>query len=212
MVRDKENIKKEIKSALRNISILLLSLILINCGLSIASIFKFTEIRIVWTLDYGFFSILLSVLFTIIHYFMNRKKLYIVIDIQNKKEEINQITINDKDHAQINMKVHIDGEYRKLSKPVVVTFPYWIDFQLKPKPYIKELEDQNKCEIDLDYLIKNKKKVLLNETITFDIISNDSDKRDDLIEVNFPYSVWQKLFQVHTKSVGIKIKNKNKGG
>lgn len=208
MVRDKENIKKEIKSALRNISILLISLILINCGLSIASFFNFTDKRIVWTLDYGFFSILLSVIYTIIHYFLNRRKLFIEIDIQNKQEEINQITINHKEHAQINLKIHMNGEYKKLTKPVVLTFPFWIDFQTKPKPYIKEIEDQNKCEIDIDYLIKSKEKVYLNEPIIFDIISNDDDKRDDLIEVNFPYSLYQRFFHIHIKSVGIKIKNK----
>lgn len=208
MVKDKEILKKEIRSAIRNIGILITSLILINLGFSVSYLFKFTDQRVIWTLDYGFYSIVLSVLFTIIHYSILQKKLFIDVNIQNKKEEINQITINDKEYGEINIKLHIKGKYKKLDKPFEIIFPYWIDFQLRPKPYIKEFADENRCEINLDYLINMKKNVSLNETITFDIISNEPGKQDDVIEAVFGYSFYQKVINLHIKNQGIKIKNK----
>lgn len=208
MVKDKEIIRKEIKSAIRNISILLISLVIINLGFSIASLFNFTEDRLVWTIDYGFFSIVLSVLFTIIHYCLIQKKLFIEVNLQNKKEEINKITITHTEFAEIKLMLHIKGEYKKLSKPIIIVFPYWIDYQLKPKPYIKEYDDENKCEIDLDYLIKNKKDILLNETIIFDIISNIPGEQDDVIKVLINYGYFKEFFLLHIKNQGIIIKNK----
>ncbi|MGG4548358.1 hypothetical protein ABER02_11250 [Rossellomorea marisflavi] len=208
MVRDKEVLKKEIRSALRNVSILILSLVIINLGFSIASLFKFTDKRLIWTLDYGFYSIVLSVLFTIIHYRFLQKKLIIDVNIQNKKEEINQITINDDEYGEINIKLHISGKYKKISKPLEIIFPYWIDFQLRPKPYITEYDDENRCEIDLNYLVKQKKNVSLNETISFEVISNQSGKQDDVIEAVCNFNLFQKVMHFHIKNQGIKIKNK----
>lgn len=207
MVRDKEILKKEIKSALRNISILLISLIIINFGFSLASLFKFEDQRTVWTLDYGFYSICLSVLFTIVHYFFLQKKLFIEVSIKNKKEEMDQITINDKEYGEISVNIHIKGKYKELSKPFDIIFPYWIDYQLRTKPYIKDITEENRCEIDLNYLINQKKNISLNETITIDIISNEPGKQDDIIEAVFKYNFYHKLVNFHINNRGIKIKN-----
>lgn len=208
MANKKEEIKSELKKNLRSIAILLLVILLINLGVSIAKIMNFTEDKkIIWTLDFGVLNILVSMIFSIIYYFYRGAKLQINIDILNKKEDTNEITIRE-DPEKIYVKLNIEGKYRKVSSNIGIFFPHWIDVQTKPKPYLSFDEDKNTYFINLESLIKNKDNISLTESITFDIIKNEDEKNEDLIEAKLPLGIFAKFFKVGLENKGIKIKGK----
>jgi hypothetical protein len=209
MSERKKAVKKEIKSNIRSISILIISLVLINLDISIAKALDFTENdRIIWALDLGIYNGIVGIIFSIIGYFFKERKLYVEVSILNKKEDINELTINGKEPEKIYVKIHIKGKYKKLSTPIVIFFPHWIDFQTKPKPYLRVIEDENKCLIDLEYLISKKENIMLTESITFDVINNSDEKNEDLIEAQWNLDRFTKFFKVDIENKGIKIRSK----
>ncbi|MGP4073232.1 hypothetical protein ACTWQB_11835 [Piscibacillus sp. B03] len=179
----KKEVKKEIRSNLRAMSILVISLILINFDISIAQYFNLGDNpRIKWTLDFGIFSSIIGIIFSVIHYFYVAKKLYIDINIVNKIEDINKITIQGDKTVVISLKLAIKGKFKDLASPVIIYFPDWLDFQTKPKPYIEVVESENKCLIHLNKLIANKDNIDLDKVINFDLMGNAEEEDTDLIE------------------------------
>lgn len=208
MTDKKEEIKSEVKRNLRSIAILIIVIIFIHFDISIAKLVNFTEDKkIIWTLDFGIYNVLVSMLFSIVYYFYKGAKLQIRIDILNKKEDTNEITIRE-NPEEIYVKLNVEGRYKKISSKVEIFFPHWIDVQTKPKPYLSFDEDKNICLIDLESLILNKENVFLTESITFDIINNSDEKNVDLVEAKLKLGLFTNFFKVVLKNKGIKIKSK----
>lgn len=209
MSERKKEIKKQIGTNIRTISILIISLILINSNISIAKFLNFTKNdKIIWQLDLGIYNAILGIIFSIVYYFFKERKLYVEVSILNKKEDVNVLTINNGNPEQIKVNMHIKGKYKDLSAPIVIFFPHWLDVQTKSKPYLRFVEDENKCLIDLNYLISKKCNISLTESITFDIISNTDEKNEDLVEAQCNLGFFTKFFFVDIESKGIKIRNK----
>lgn len=210
MANKKEEIKKEINRNLRSVAILIIVITLIYFDISIAKYLKFTEdSKIIWTLDFGIYNALVSMIFSVVYYYLKDSKLKIEINILNQKEDTNEITLRDSEKPEkIYVKLHVEGKYRKVSSKVEVFFPHWIDVQTKPKPYLSLDENKNTCLIDLESLILNKENVFLTESITFDIIKNDDEKNIDLVEAKLDLDFFTKYFKVNLKREGIKIQSK----
>ncbi|MDR4888230.1 hypothetical protein RGU12_11775 [Fredinandcohnia sp. QZ13] len=205
---DKKGIKSEIKRNLRTIAILIIVIILIYFDISITKLLNFTQDKkIIWTLDFGIYNILVSMLFSVIYYFYKGAKLHIKIDILNKKEDTNEITIRD-NPEEIYMKLNVEGKYKKFSSKIEIYFPHWIDVQTKPRPFLSFDEDNNTYLIDLESLILNKENISLTESITFDVLKNTDEKNKDLIEAKLKLGLFTKFFKVALENKGIKIKSK----
>lgn len=209
MANKKEDIKSEVKRNLRSIAILLIVLLLMHLGVSITKITNFTEDKkIIWTFDFGILNTLVSMLFSFIYYFYKGRKLQIKINILNKKEDINEITLRERNPEEIYVKLNVEGRYKKFSSKVEISFPHWIDVQIRPKHYLTFDEEKNTCHIDLKSLIANKDNISLTESITFDVINNDNDKNEDLIEAKVKLGLFAKFFKIGIENKGIKIKSK----
>ncbi|PFX43526.1 hypothetical protein COL32_14435 [Bacillus pseudomycoides] len=209
MANKKEEIKKEIYRNLRSIAILIIVITLIYFDISLAKQFNFTkDPKIIWAFDFGIYSSLISILFSIIYYFFKGRQLHIELNILNKKEDTNEITLRE-NPEKIHLKLHIEGKYKKVSSTVKIFFPDWIDVQTKPKPYLSFDEDKNTCFIDLECLILNKENVFLTKYITFYILNNEEEKNlVDLVEAKLDLNFFVKYFMVNLENKGIKIKNK----
>ncbi|WP_427127939.1 hypothetical protein ACQCPQ_31060 (plasmid) [Priestia megaterium] len=209
MANKKDEIKSELKRNIRSIAILIIVILLIHFGVSITKIINFTQDKkIIWTLDFGIFNILVSMAFSIIYYFYKGAKLQLKIDILNKKEDTNEITLRERNPEQIYVKLNVEGRYRKLGSKVEIAFPYWIDVQVKPKHFLAFDEGKNICIIDLKRLISNKKNISLTESITFDVINNEYEKNEDLIEAKLELGLFTKFFKLGLENKGLKIKSK----
>ncbi|MED4402074.1 hypothetical protein [Metabacillus fastidiosus] len=208
MADKKQEIKSEIKRNLRTIAILIIVIALIYLDISITKLLNFTEDKkIIWTLDFGIYNILVSMLFSVVYYFYKGAKLQIKIDILNKKEDTNEITIRE-NPEEIYVKLNVEGKYKKFSPKIEIFFPHWIDVQTKPKPYLSFDEDKNTCLIDLESLILNKENIALTESITFYVLKNTDEKNQDLIEAKLKLGLFTKFFKVVLENKGIKIKSK----
>ncbi|WP_332633124.1 hypothetical protein [Halalkalibacter flavus] len=208
MADKKEEIKSEIKRNLRTIAILIIVIILIYFDISITKLLNFTEDKkIIWTLDFGIYNILVSMLFSVVYYFYKGAKLQIKIDILNKKEDTSEITIRE-NPEEIYVKLNVEGKHKKFSSKIEIFFPHWIDVQTKPKPYLSFDEDKNTYLIDLESLILNKENISLTESITFDVLKNTDEKNKDLIEAKLKLGLFTKFFKVVLENKGIKIKSK----
>lgn len=209
MADKKKEIKSEIKRNLRSLAILIIVMTLIYFDVSITKLLNFTEDKkIIWTLDFGIYNILVSMLFSVIYYFYKGAKLHIKIDILNKKEDTNEITIRGENPEEIYVKLNVEGKYKKFSSKIEIFFPHWIDVQTKPKPYLSFDEDKNTCLIDLESLILNKENISLTESITFDVLKNTDEKNEDLIEAKLKLGLFTKFSKVVLENKGIKIKSK----
>ena len=92
----KSEVQTEIKRNLRAIAILIIVIVLINFNISLATLLNFTQDKkIIWTLDFGIYNILVSMIFSVIYYFYSESKLQIEIDILNKREDTNELTIRE---------------------------------------------------------------------------------------------------------------------
>ncbi|MGJ9386102.1 hypothetical protein [Salipaludibacillus sp. CF4.18] len=207
MADKKEEIKSEIKRNLRYIAILIIVIIFIYFDISITKLLNFTDKKIIWTLDFGIYNILVSMFFSVVYYFYKGAKLHIKIDILNKKEDTNEITIGG-NPEEIYMQLNVEGKYKKFSSKIEIYFPHWIDVQTKPKPYLSFDEDKNTYLIDLESLILNKENISLTESITFDVLKNSDEKNIDLIESKLKLGLFTKFFKVGLENKGIKIKSK----
>ena len=208
MANKKEEMKSELKRNLRSIAILIIVIFLINIGVSTAKIIHFTEDKkIIWTLDLGILNILVSMAFSVIYYIYRDRKLQVKIDILNKKEDTSEITLRE-NPEQIYVKLNVEGRYKKIDSKVEISFPHWIDVQIKPKPYLAFDEDKNTYFIDLESLISNKENISLTESITFDVINNHDEKNEDLIEPKLKLGLISKFFKIGIENKGIKIKSK----
>ncbi|UAT31986.1 hypothetical protein K7T73_07135 [Bacillus badius] len=204
----KEDIKKEILSNVRNIIILILAIILIYFDISIAKSLGFTEDkRIVWALDFGIYNSLISVTFSVVNYFIRQKKLYINVELLNKEEDVNEITLKETP-KEIYVKIQIEGTRKNIPSNMQLIFPHWVDFQTKPQPYLTINDTENKCLIDINYFISNKDNISLTTSITFDVISNDDEKNEELMESKLKLGFLAKCFRIQLQNKGIKIRNK----
>lgn len=211
MANKKEEIKSEVKKNIRSIAILIIVLALICYNFSLAKLFNFTENqRIIWAFDVGIYNILVSMLFSFIYYFYRGRKLQINIDILNKKEDTDGITLRGENPEEIYVQLNIEGRHKKFSSKMEISFPHWLDVQIKQNSYsyLSFDEDQNICLIDLEKLLLNKENVSLTESITFDIIKNSDEKNEDLVEAKLELGLFTKLFLVGLENKGIKIKTK----
>lgn len=208
MADKKEEIKKEIYRNIRSIAILAIVITFIYRDFSIAKYLNFTEDkRIIWALDFGIYNSLISILFSVIFYYFKDRKLQVEIDILNKKEDTNEITLRE-DPEEIYVKIHVEGKYKKISPKIEIVFPKWLVVQTKPKPYLSLDEDKNTCLIDLESLITGRENVCLTKSITFDIINDEPEKNTDLIEPKLELSYLTKYLKVNLQRKGIKIQSK----
>ncbi|UAK17541.1 hypothetical protein [Sporolactobacillus terrae] len=204
----KKILKQELLKTCRNFSILLISLILIHYGWSISFILGWNSTdKESWSLDIGAFNLILSAIFSLIYFFYRLCKLHIVINIINKKENSNSITLVNQKNDQICVKIQIIGRRKKLA-PIIIYFPDWLDVQVKRQSYIEFYQDENKCMIDLEQLITKQKNINQTRLITLDIINNTDDENAELIEAQCRMNWFQKLFQIEFDNCGINIKNK----
>lgn len=211
MSEKRKHLNKEILAALRNISILIISILFIYKDLSIAKFFNFTDDpRLIWAVDIGVYNGILQIAFSIASYLINEKRLNISVFIINKKEDSNELTIRSDDSAEkICVKINIKGKCRKLSGDLNINFPYWLDIQTKSAPYLKIIDSENKCVIDLNNLMSSTAGYCeLTRPITFDILRNSDENNEDLIQANLNMSNFYKLFVIKFKNEGIKIKSK----
>lgn len=207
----KKEIKKEFKKNARAISILLISLIIINLNISIADHLNLGgNSRIKWTLDFGIYNALLSITFSIIYYLFISKKLFIKAVLLNKREENNEVTILGDQPGEIFLELTIKGKYQLVSNPIEIIFPHWIDVQCKGKPYMDIIDKGtvNKCLIHLDKLIIKKDNIDLVEVINIDLIGNSDEKNKELLvpQIKVPWKF--KIFKLNFKNKGIKVKRK----
>ncbi|UJA34298.1 hypothetical protein [Bacillus velezensis] len=211
MSEKRKQVKKEVLAALRNIFILIISIFFICTNLSIAKFFDFTDDpRIIWTVDIGIYNGILQIIFSIASYLINEKRLNIGVNIINKKEDSNELTIISDDSAdKICLKINIKGKWRKLSGDLNIFFPHWLDIQTKSVPFLKIIDSENKCIIDLNNLMSSTTGYCnLKRSITFDILRNSDENNEDFIQANLNMSIFNKLFAIKFKNEGIKIKSK----
>ncbi|MFD9275321.1 hypothetical protein NX819_14715 [Bacillus subtilis] len=204
----KKQVKKELKANIRTITILAISLFLINKGISISTLINFTDNdKIKWTLDLGVYTFVLNFIFSLLIYLYLDNKLYCEVSLLNKKEEFNELTIRDTDPEDIFLKIELKGKCRKLKRRMEICFPHWLDPQVKPRPYLEYIEDENKYLIDLNYFMGSKENVTLKESITFNVLKNSDEKNEELIEASLKVSPFKKLI-VGFECKGIRIKLK----
>ncbi len=203
----KEAVKKEVINNIKVIFSLCITLLLINNNISIANLIKSIDNeRIKWTLDFGIYNAILSSSFTWIIFKLNQKKLYIDLRIISKDDGSNIIKL-DGNPKEINIKLKLLGSKPKKFNKVEVIFPYWVDFQIKPKRFIQTDENNNRCYIDIEYLINNRKELNFTEEISIDLISNTDEKNEDIIQSTINSNFIDKLINTNFTNTDITIKN-----
>ncbi|MFK4353830.1 hypothetical protein [Bacillus sp. RC92] len=208
MADKKEEIKKEINRNLRSIAILIIVIGLIYFDISIAKYLNFTQDpKIIWALDFGIYNSLISMIFSVVYYILKDKKLQVEINILNKKEDTNEITLRE-NPEEIYVKLHVEGKYKKISSKIEIVFPDWLEVQVRPNSYVSFNDEKNMCLIDLESLISQKENICLTKSVTFDIINNEPEKNTDLIEPKLAISLWAKFFKIDLQKKGIKIQSK----
>ncbi|MCU5582469.1 hypothetical protein OCF65_18705 [Bacillus toyonensis] len=208
MADKKEEIKKEINRNLRSIAILIIVIGLIYFDISIAKYLNFTQDpKIIWALDFGIYNSLISMIFSVVYYILKDKKLQVEINILNKKEDTNEITLRE-NPEEIYVKLHVEGKYKKVSSKIEIVFPDWLEVQVRPNSYVSFNDEKNMCLIDLESLISQKENICLTKSVTLDIINNEPEKNTDLIEPKLAISFWAKFFKIDLQKKGIKIQSK----
>lgn len=208
MADKKEEIKKEINRNLRSIAILIIVIGLIHFDISIAKYLNFTQDpKIIWALDFGIYNLLISMIFSFVHYILKDKKLQVEINILNKKEDTNEITLRE-NPEEIYVKLHVEGKYKKISSKIEIVFPDWLEVQVRPNSYVSFNDEKNMCLIDLESLISQKENICLTKSVTLDIINNEPEKNTDLIEPKLAISFLAKFFKIDLQKKGIKIQSK----
>jgi hypothetical protein len=205
-----EAVKQEIKKNIRAIVILVISLLLIYFNVSVVNFFHLTiDSKIKWALDIGIYNSLLNIIFSLFDYWLNGRKLKIKVEILNKNENINELTIRDENPRDIVVKINVQGKTKKKKlKFLVISFPHWIDFQNKPKSYLDTNEVENICSIDLNKIITQQGNVQLTESITFSLLSNSDDHNEALIEAQLKHGKFDKIFKLHFENQGIKVRRR----
>lgn len=209
---DKKSIlKNELISNLRSISILLLVVFSLYKGLSIT---EFLKLRLnddlAWAIDFSIYSALLSIIYSCIHYlihlFIKQRMININVEIINLNERSSSIILRDRDNESVEIKMHIEGKYRHIPKDIKIVFPYWVDIQPRPKPYIKESNDtSNLLFIDINYLIQNKQCIDLTESITVDLIANSDEDNKESVKAILDVNKFNEIFRINFSSEKIYI-------
>lgn len=206
MFDKKDAMKQEVK---RNIRSLLILIIVVSILYKEWSIIRLLNInmpeRMAWALEFGAYSAICSIIFSIISYCVIIRKLFIRIEIINQKEKLGSITLNDESYERINIKIDVEGKKKNVPSEIKIVFPYWLDIQLEPKPYIREEVERNICYIDINYLIRNKDKIKLTEYVPIDLIKNTDEKNQERVNATIELGIRNKLFKIDYKSKGIDI-------
>lgn len=172
----KKELKKEVIEQIKRIIILILSLALILKGYSIAGFFKgIDNEKVKWTLDFGMFNILIGIVITAICYLINSRKMTILIKLTDLKNKSDSINLN-KSTGKVKIDLKITGNSKKNYPKINIEFPSWVDIQLKKKTYLEIDYANSNIEIDITSLVKNKKELDIDETITIDLISSSDEK------------------------------------
>lgn len=202
----KETVKKEVINNAKVIFSLCITLILINYDISIANQFKSIEDeKIKWALDFGIYNAILGILFTYLLFKVNKNKLYINIEILSKSDGSNVIKLNE-NPKKVYIKLKLTGAKPRKCNKIEIIFPHWVDFQIKPKNFIQTDENNNRCYIDIEYLINNRNEVYLTEEISIDLISNTVEGNEDIIQSNINRSFFDKVRRINFTKKDIKIK------
>lgn len=171
-----KELKKELVEQIKKIVILVISLLLILKGVSIAGFFKnITNEKIQWALDFGVFNALIGIIWAIFSYKIKSEKMSISVKITDFKNKSNVINLN-KSNGKIKVELKIIGKAKKKNPVINIVFPSWTDIQLKDKEYLDIDYENSKIKIDISSLVKNKRNYDITEPITIDLISSADEK------------------------------------
>ncbi|MDI4570443.1 hypothetical protein [Bacillus altitudinis] len=206
MNETKKQIKKELLTNIRTILTLVLSLIFINQGWSIAEFLWFTKNeKIAWTLDLALYTFLINVIISLCKIITFR--LDCEVSILNKKENFSAITVKEANPEKIFIELKLEGKPIKLKNNLEIAFPHWLDIQVTPKPYLTFKENENKYLIDLNYFIDHKQNIKLTEKLTFDIIKSSDEENEEVVEPFIKVSLFKKpFFRFKCKGITIKLR------
>lgn len=206
MVNSRELLKEEIFKNIKSIVILIIVVIALYKNYSITNLFKFDlNDRLVWAIDFTIYTAILNIGFSTISYLINKTKIHIESSIQNKEEGSNRVVLTNTSPKSVELIIIAKGRRKNIPNELKVVFPYWVDIQMKPRPYITE-HNSNIILIDINYLIKEKEYVDLKEVISVDLIKNTDETNSENIEVSLKLNLVKKMLSIRHESKSIQIK------
>ncbi len=184
MTELKKDIEKEFRNYLKNLIVLIFTIIPLYFEISLAEKFINSQNdKLLWFMDLGIYNFIFSIIVSTIMYFYSSLKTTIDIKLFYTEDKLKNVKIKHNENKKIILEITAKGKRENIPAEIVLNYPDWLDMQIKGRPYLTSLDEHNQYVFNLKKMFNQQKEINQTKEIAIDLIGNGNAEEKNKIEI-----------------------------